>query len=293
MLGWVAMSSSTRWTYVHLVARADRLPVPLTDDAVAQWLWPRMQRRFPLAIAAVLMPTHTHILTPARCAEAARHRLAMLTGALSRSGGVRNAIRFEPIPPALLDDDPVKLARQTRYVALNPQRARLVDDPLDWTWSTHRDVVGAVARPWVTADRLAPALDRSPDGFAEWWHGYVGREDDADEDALWFPTAATPTLFAKHSLDDVARAVAASMRANVSDIQKRGPVRSLFLVVAPLAGWRDSAVLASYCGITPRAVQKSFHRMPPVAIDAALLCLGDARLRCDPRRTGRRGRHAA
>lgn len=271
--------SSARKTYAHLVAHAAKLPIQLTDYEVASWLWPRMQRRFPVALACVLMPDHLHLLTPTPCEEAARHELALLIGSMGRSGGERGRIRFDRIPPCLLDDDPAKLTRQTRYIALNPQRAGLVDDPLAWLWSTHRDVVGTVARPWVTADRLAADLGRSPDGFARDWHRYVTREDGVPIAAQTFPVPAAPTSFTAHPLEDVASAVARSMRARVSDIQKRGPVRSLFLVVAPLVGWTSSSLLASYCDVTTRAIQKSFHRPPPVAIDAALLCLGARDLR--------------
>lgn len=274
------------------MARADRLPIPLHCNEVAHWLWPRLQRSYPLALGCVLMPNHLHLVTPARCADAARRTLAALLGALARSGGVRRGIRFEPVPPVLLQDDPLTIARQTRYAALNPLRRGLVTDPLAWEWSTHRDVVGAVARPWVTAPRLADALGRAREGFARWWHRYVAREDDAADDATTFPLPAPFTRFAAAPLEDVARAVAHSMRAGVADVHRRGPVRDLFLVVAPLVGWDWPALLADYCDITPRAVQKSFHRQPPVAIEAALLCLGDPRLRAAPSTTHRSSRNA-
>jgi len=276
------LTRPSRLTFAHLVARADRLPVPLTRDEVAHWLWPRLQRCFPLALGCVLMPNHLQLVTPAQCADAARGTLARLLGGLARSGGVRAGIRFEPIPPVLLQDDPTTIARQTRYVALNPLRRALVKDPLSWEWSTHSDVVGAVARPWITASRLAAAQGRSADGFARSWHRYVAREDDAESGAVTSPSPAAPTAFAASAIEDVARPVARSLRAHASDVRRRGPVRDLFLVVAPLVGWDRPALLASYCDVTTRAVQKSFHRAPPVAIEAAVLCLGDSRLRGAP-----------
>jgi hypothetical protein len=45
-----------------------------------------------------------------------------------------------------------KLARQVRYIVLNPCRDRIVGDPLSWMWSTQRDVMGATVQPWVTRD---------------------------------------------------------------------------------------------------------------------------------------------
>lgn len=276
-------SKPSREKYAHLVARAYHLPVTLVDEEVAHWLWPRLQRRFPLALACVLMPNHSHLVTPASSVESVQHELSALLGSMARSGGVRQEIRFEPLPPVLLDDDPVKLARQVRYAALNPQRAGLSRDPLAWLWSTHRDAVGMVARPWVTADRLAASLGRPHEDFARTWHEYVAREDGILLDARALPTPAAPTPFAAYPLEAVADAVAQSMRARVTDIRQRGPVRDLFLVVAPLVGWTSSSLLARYCDVTPRSVQRSFLRPPPVAIEAALLCLGAGDIRRDVR----------
>ena len=59
-----------------------------------------------------------------------------------------------------------------RYTVLNPSRAGIVDDPLSWPWSTHRDVVGAIADPWVTAERLGAALG-SRMASAQDIHAYV------------------------------------------------------------------------------------------------------------------------
>jgi REP element-mobilizing transposase RayT len=47
------------------------------------------------------------------------------------------------------------LRRVTRYIALNPVRARLCRDPADWGWSTHRATAGlAGAPPWLHLDWL-------------------------------------------------------------------------------------------------------------------------------------------
>jgi len=264
--------------FVHLVARAYRLPISLTHHDVAMWLWPRLQRAFPFAFAVVLMPNHLHILTPAKHEDVARNQLALILGNLARSGGTRAGIRFEPIPKVQLQRDPSKLMRQARYIVLNPVRAKLVNDPLAWPWSTHRDVLGAVDRPWVSASRLASVLGRSPREFSRWWHQYVARDDATCPDARRFPAPAQLTSFSSVPLESVAYAVASATRSRVAEIRRRGRARELFLTVAVRVGWDQSCRLAAFCEITQRAVQKAARRQPSHALDAVLLCLGDARL---------------
>jgi len=46
------------------------------------------------------------------------------------------------------------LLEVTRYVLLNPVRAQLCTDPLDWPWSSCRALLGRATRP----DWLAPGL---------------------------------------------------------------------------------------------------------------------------------------
>ena len=47
------------------------------------------------------------------------------------------------------------LLELTRYVVLNPVRARMVADPLDWPWSSDRSVVGEAPAPvWLDTDWL-------------------------------------------------------------------------------------------------------------------------------------------
>jgi hypothetical protein len=265
--------------FVHLVARAWRLPVSLTHDEVAPWIWSHLEAVFPLALGAVLMPNHLHLLAGATLDDDPRAQLAKLIGGLLRSGGRRAELRFEPVAPGLVHDDPVKLLRQGRYLALNPVRSRLVDDPLEWRWSTHRDVVGAIARPWVSAERFARAVGRSPRGFEAWWQRYVAREEEVPRAAQVIPTPAAFTAFAEAPLTAVAAASASALRTRPSDVRRRGPTRDLFLAVAPRTGWDRSSLLARFCGLTPRGVQKSRRRPPPSALSAALLCLGDERLR--------------
>ncbi|MBI4703693.1 MAG: hypothetical protein HY744_21490, partial [Deltaproteobacteria bacterium] len=44
--------------YVHLTIRVQRLTIALSEHAVASWLWSRLRRTFPAALAAIIMPNH-------------------------------------------------------------------------------------------------------------------------------------------------------------------------------------------------------------------------------------------
>ena len=138
--------------WIHLTAKLTLGMPELTRDESATWVWPRMRLAFPETIAAILMPDHPHLLMPSADAEADRRRLARLLGQLARRLGVRGQASIAP-PPELIRPG-IVLARQVRYIALNPCRKRLRRCPLAWRWSTHRDVIGATVEPWVTDRRL-------------------------------------------------------------------------------------------------------------------------------------------
>ena len=62
--------------------------------------------------------------------------------------------------------DAAHLRRQGLSDARNAAGHGYVSDPLSWPWTTHRDMLGAVVEPWVTADALAEALGAPRRGHA-------------------------------------------------------------------------------------------------------------------------------
>jgi putative transposase len=119
---------------------------------VAIWSW-------------VLMPNHVHlILTPAdadgirRALAPVHRRYAGEVHARLRCTGHFWQGRFGAVAM-----DEVHLAAAVRYVALNPVRARLVEQARDWRWSSvHAHLSGR--EDGITT--LSPILDRFP-RFAE------------------------------------------------------------------------------------------------------------------------------
>jgi hypothetical protein len=174
------------------------------------------------------------------------------------------------------------LARQVRYVALNPCRARLVSCPLAWPWSTHRDVVGCVLDPWVTSERLAAALGQRAHGFAARHHAYVSGDPRARVEGTPLPTAAEPTELSRFSLRHIAEAVAAATRAPLDAVRHRGFSRALFVPLAFDQGWVHVARLAQLCNCSARTITRLSQTIDQDALRIARLCLGDARLRRGP-----------
>ncbi len=219
--------------WIHLTALMGRDTPLLTRPDVAGWLWPRMREAFPGAIAALLMPDHPHLMADSVDAPHDRLRFARLLGQFARRFDIRHAAEVgdaEPIRAGIV------LARQVRYIVLNPCRDGLARCPLEWLWSTHRDVVGATADPWVTAPRLAAALGHSANGFAERHHTYVSADPSTAVAGTPFPVDATPTCAPLVGLGDVAVAAAAALRVPIAALREHGPARGLFAALAHRAG---------------------------------------------------------
>jgi hypothetical protein len=267
-------------SWYHLTAILSGSVPELCAEDTGAWLFEHMRDAFPSAIAALLMPDHPHILLRTSDPRGCERRLGRMLGQLGRRFGVLGqtcvSVSTKPIRSGL------ELGRQVRYVVLNPCRAGLVRCPLAWPWTTHRDVVGAIVDPWVTADRLASALASPRRGFAERHHGYVSADPHADVGGTPFPVPALPQRMPTVPLRTIAEAVAAALRVSVASVQSRGPARALFVALAVEQGWNHAAKLAEICGVQARAIAGLAHSVGAAELAPARLCLGDHRLRSLP-----------
>lgn len=261
----------------HLTARCSVARVALSAEPLAPLVWRGLRRAFPGALGAVLMPNHLHLLVVEPSAEIALSKLRAVMSGVRRStpGG---ELAWERAPAPVPVPDAFHLQRQLRYLALNPCRAGLVTDPLEWVWSTHRDVVGAVIDPWVRVEAIARRLGRPLDDFGLWQHAYVSGDPSVRIDGTPPPVEARRSALSAFPLGAVAAAARAAMRAGAAEVCRRSPARALFFDLARACGWRDAEVVAAACNAMPNAVRWHARRgrTPP---RAAWLCLGDERLR--------------
>jgi hypothetical protein len=263
---------------VHLTARIYAGPSLVADWREASRLWHHLRRGFPAALGTVLMPSHLHLVSQAGDARGATDRLSrILAGLRGATPAGRAAPRWEPVPPAGIIPDRHHLQRQLRYLALNPCRAGLVRDPLEWVWSTHRDVIGAIVDPWVDAGRVAAALGTRGTGFVARYHEYVTSDPSCCVTGTELPRAAPASAMARFPLARIALAAAAATRELPSLIRRRTPTRDHFLRLCERQGWHSPRLLADVCGVTPQAVWLR-TRAPGHGAGAAELCLGDDRL---------------
>jgi hypothetical protein len=228
---------------------------------------------FPNALAAALMPNHLHLIAPLTDPEESRRRLRRLLAAFARSFELPSLWKLVP------DAEPVgttdKLLRKVRYVCLNPCRpfrfggevCQLAPDPLSWEWSTHRDAIGAIEDPWVTAAAIAEAARVPTDDPVAWLHAYVSGDPHVAVAGTPLPAAAVAI--------DVDRAIVSALathRTTRVALESRGPARATFLGLARHAGL-DPTTAAQIAGVATRAA-----RLAPEPSTAALLCAGDDRL---------------
>lgn len=103
-------------------------------------------------------------------ADTLRERFAQRLAAFARTHDMGRT--RQRVPPAEVVRSE-RLIAVIRYTQLNPPRAGLVGDPLEWLLSTHRGIVAAEIDPWVTANRLAEVLGRRRERFEAWFHRVV------------------------------------------------------------------------------------------------------------------------
>lgn len=273
----------TEPSWFHLTAHLAPGTPDLTLEETGGWLWPRLRDAFPEIAACSLMPQHPHVLPRTSDPVAAAQRLARLFGQFGRRFGVPGRISIVADPKHLANRD--ALARDIRYVVLNPCRAKLVDCPLAWPWSTHRDVVGAIVDPWIRTAELARALGSSANGLAERHHRYVSSDPSVSVVGTPLPRALASSSEPTVPLEWIAAAALAATRRSSRALQCRGDARALFVALAHDQGWRATSQLARMCGCWPHTIRNLARDVDPRMLAVGRLCLADERLRRVPVRS--------
>ncbi len=98
-----------------------------------------------LILAYCLMPNHYHLLVYLRAEEVGNKVMqpfgTSYVKAINRQQKRVGPLYQGPFKAKHIDSD-AYLAHLTRYIHLNPVRARLVDHPADWPYSSYSDYIG-------------------------------------------------------------------------------------------------------------------------------------------------------
>ena len=267
-------------TVAHLTAHvAAGSEVDLCQPIMARRVWVFLRRAFPIVLCAELMPNHGHVIVVVDDVDWARHRMAK-----ALAGAVRGCGRYtwEHLPDAQVLVNAGKIRRHVRYVTLNPCRAKIVRDPLEWPWTTHRDLVGGVAAPWVSPEYLASVLHERREGLEFRLHRYISSDRDVDVKGTALPRLLEHQDRPTVAVDDIRRATLAATRGFEGDVRRRGYARDLFVALARRQGWQNSLALADQCGLSRQGLARCRPVINTHDLNAAALCLGDPRLLAGP-----------
>jgi hypothetical protein len=205
------------------------------------------------------MPDHLHIVAVPGGEDRLRRVLSAYTA--------RFGVQFD-----ILEPEPANSAaiakRMIRYGFFNPIRAGLVGDPWSWSWSTLRDLSDAIYPAWTSLPGLAERLGGSTSTLL---HSLTT----LGEHRPTPPKRGGPLVA---SMEAVRSAVASALRLQPADVHGRSTSRVLFVQASEAVGHPSVRTLADALGCTERSIRR--YRTPQhPALDAALLCLADPRLR--------------
>jgi putative transposase len=125
-------------------------------------------------IAYCLMTNHVHLVFDVPANTISRG-MQLLNGqyaqAFNRRYGYVGHLFQGRFKASRVDDEAYSL-QVGRYVVLNPVRAGMVEEAVDWTWSSHRAMLGKVTPPpfldveW-TLGQFARKIDRAREEYAD------------------------------------------------------------------------------------------------------------------------------
>ena len=166
----------------HVIARGNQRRDIFCDDADRVRYLTRLKeyktRHKFMLYAYVLMSNHVHLLIETRQTGLAKIMQGLhqtyTQGYNRRHGTVGHVLqgRYH----AILCDRETYLLQLTRYIHLNPVRARLVRDPADYPWSGHLEYIGTSHRALVDVDLVLGSFAECADTARKQYDAFV-RDD--------------------------------------------------------------------------------------------------------------------
>lgn len=257
----------------HIIISAHDGVFPLTQRRARVWIWHRLRRMFPNAIACVLMRDHIHVVVPGPHPR--------LPPSLGRALGQFQRLFFcgRPIWRSIESTEATAtriVGRLLIYVWLNPCGTHGLPNPLLAEFSTYRNLFGASSDPWCSASHLARVLKLSPQRMLGGLPRRLARDLRCRAtEAELRPRTDSPEVAGPTQLR---RAILAAARADHGTVAS---TRALRIVAVQLhrevAGRIDPKVVGAL-GVKTSTAYRHAAAPPSPLLPAARVCLADPRL---------------
>lgn len=235
----------------HVTARGDRRESIFDDDldrerflevfgqVVEDFNW--------ICHAYCLMTNHYHLVieTPdSNLSKGMRQLNGVFTQASNRRHQ-RSGHLFQGRYKAILVDADTYLLELARYVVLNPVRARMVDHPGKWLWSSYNAMTSkALASSWLATDRLLAQFADKRNEAVQRYIQFVSQG--IGQESIWRHLNRQVFLGDDHFVQQMQQKIKGlSEDFNIPKAQRRPPAPSLKEIAKAHVN-RNEAIVAMY-----------------------------------------------
>jgi len=158
------------------------------------------------------------------------------------------------------------LLELSRYVVLNPVRARMVRSAKDWPWSSYRATAGMVALPsWLTVDWVLGGFGRNRKKAIDFYRQFVSEGN--NQPSIWeelknqiylgteqFVEDMQCKLNPEQSLENVPKPQKGLAKKPLSYYEKKGASRNAIMALAYRSGCYTLKEIGLYFGVSHATV---------------------------------------
>ena len=145
----------------------------------------------------------------------------------------------------ILVDSDAYLLELSRYIVLNPVRAGMVDDPMEWPWSSYRATAGRVrSPPWLTTDAILSGFGRRKGEARKAYRRFV--HEGIGSESIWSGLNRQVFLGNDRFVERMQRTLGDEREdVQIPKVQRRAPPPSLEQL-SQASESRDVAIVAAY-----------------------------------------------
>ncbi len=153
---------------------------------------------------------------------------------------------------AYLCDRDIYLLSLVRYIHLNPVRAKLVETPLEYKWSSHREYSGHV-KGLVETDKVLRLFSEKPSEARKLYSDFVDLAIGAESDGSIYRAAGQQIIGDEKFIEKVAEEV-----DNLDKRLKKPPLKEIFIAVEEETGVSREEIISRARGETAKRARSVF-----------------------------------